>query len=630
MGLLDVYAAQAGPTSQPLIQTPSTPGERFSAEFAATMAPDRWFNLGASRQEEWQKSIDALHAATGETFLNPYADRVSNEELSRLGSKYAAQAERRQKIIDAHRSLIRESGVSADLPDPETIDQRIGDQGRALRDKAASLVDTGNGLAAFAGGALAPTPENIAGLFLPPARMTVAATVVARGFLANIGREAAYQAALQGGLTAGSEALDYAARSEIGTAPTLGEAAGNVAMGAAAGAVMGGAFHVLHAGPKALWERWNALPAPMRENAPLEVRDAMKVIEQDTIYGAANRLGLPWALHDRYQREAMDPILRGRALSADELRPADTSMTALGMILRNAPQPVDARADLPRAIERIASLSDADLEPFARQIKPSSFTALDRVNEQLRGLDERVAAIRAEAEQIGMPDVIDLDTAALINDAVENLKRTDLTRRERIAYERQRDTWLQSVDPHGALQQELERLRKDFFPEHGPALAEIADQRAKLQKDLQRARTEAQNEIDFLRGKLDRLKVKQDAPDAASTAADIGFSTPADMAKALEAADFDRLIRAVRENVPGGERPAAAPAPRAPAPKSTADGLAPEQVEAVKAAADSVMEGKSSLGDFKRAAKRELDALDLEANDARAASACVANGGGIP
>lgn len=627
MGLLDVYAAQAGPASSPLIQPPSTPGERFTTERAAADAPDNWWNLTGSRRDEHQKVVDALHTATGESFANPYGP-VTPEEMMRLGNQPAIVEERKQKIRDARNVLQQDAGVGDVIPDPDMVDRQIGEQGETLRGKAASLVNTGNGLAAFAGGATALTPVNVAGLLIPPSRAVFGATTVARGFLAGLGREAAYQGVTQGALTAASEGLDVIARSETGTAPSFGEAVGNVAMGTAAGAVLGGAFHVLHAGPKALWERWNRLPEPVKENAPLEVRDAMKVLETDTIYGEANRLGLPWAMHEKYQNAAADPILRGRGVRLEDLKPADTPMTALGTILRMAPDAVDARADLPLAAARMAALPDAELESFVRQMKPGSFKALDRVNEQLKGLDERTAAIRAEAGQIGMPDVIDLDTAALINDAETNLRRTDLTRRERAAYEHQRDTWLQSVDPHGALKEELAQLRTDFFPEHGPALAEIAAERTKLQRQLELARGEAQREVDFLRGKLDKIEAGR--PDEPVSHETFG-ADPADVAKGLEAAEFDRMIRTVRENVPGGERPAAAPSAREPAPKPTADGLAPEQVQAIKTAADAVMEGKSgALSDFKRAVKREMDGLDLELNDARSATACVANGGGIP
>jgi hypothetical protein len=224
------------------------------------------------------------------------------------------------------------------------------------------------------------------------------------------------------------------ARSETGTAPTLGEAAGNVAMGTAAGAILGGAFHAAHAGPKALYERWNRLPEAVRENAPLEVRDAMKVLEHDTIYGEANRLGLPWATHERYQNAANDPILRGRAVRLEDLQPADTPMTALGTILREeaAAGRVDPEA-LQRGAARVAALPDAELEPFVRQMKPGSFKALDEVNAKLDDIKQRHEAIQREADQIGVPDVVDIDTAAILNDIDRRLNSAPVTREQRRA-----------------------------------------------------------------------------------------------------------------------------------------------------------------------------------------------------
>ncbi len=533
MSLLDVYAAQSGPTSQPAISIPSTPGERFTAEREAADAPDSWWNLTGSRRDAWQLSIDALHKATGTAFPNPYGP-VTPEEMTRLGNQPALIEERRQKIIEAHRTLIRDSGVSAELPDPELIDQQIGDRGRALRTRSASLVDTGSGLAAFAGGATALTPVNVGGFLIPPSRAVFGATTIARGFLAGVGREAAYQAVTQGALVAASEAVDVAARSETGSAPTFGEAAGNVVMGAAAGAVLGGGFHALFAGPKALWERWNRLPEDVKERAPLEVRDAMKVLGSDALYGETNRLGLPWPLHERYQGNALDAVMRGTAVRLDELTPAQTPMTALATILRNAPDRISVDG-LPHTVARIGGLPDSELTSLAREMKPGSFTALDAAEARMKALDERAAAIKGEAEQIGVSDMVDLDTAALINDAVENLKRTDLTRRQRAAYEHQLATWTQSVDPNGALKGDLERLRADFFPEHGPALAEIAAERKKVARELELARGEAKREVDFLRGKLDKLEVRK--PDEVPG---FGIKVPPDLAATISREEMFR------------------------------------------------------------------------------------------
>lgn len=618
MSLLDMFAAQAGPVSQPLVQTPSTPGERFSAEFDVSFAPDRWFNLTGARRDEHQKVIDALHTATGQTFANPYGV-APYEDVTRAGGKQALIEERKQKIRDARNALLQDAGVGQDaIPDPDMIDRQIGEQGDALRRRAGSLVNTGNGLSAFAGGALAPTPENIAGFLIPPAKAVFGATTVARSFLSQVAREAAYQGVTQGALTAASEGLDVLSRSQTGTAQTAGEMVGNVAMGVAAGAVLGGAFksaelgarsifnrwralppeekaalkaamparsaavldgmpdedraltaaevHALPpgwrreyermrefrtAGPKVLTDEWNGLPRSVRENAPLEVRDAMKVIETESIYGEANRLGLPWATHERYQNAANDPILRGRAVQLEDIRPVDTPMTAMATILRQTPDQIIPDG-LPRAAARVAALPDAELEPFARQMAPKLFAELDSALERLRALDD---ALPGQA------------TAAT----------------------------------------ELERLR--------------------LQKEVAIAQADTRREIAALRDRLDKIETGQ--PDAPVTREAFG-GEPADIAKALDAAEFDRMIRTVRDNVPGGERPAAAPTTRAPAPKPTETGLAPEQMEATKAAADAVLETKGSLGDFKRTANRELEAVEMELADARAAAACVSGGGGIP
>ena len=626
MSLLDMFAAQAGPVSQPLVQTPSTPGERFSAEFDVSFAPDRWFNLTGARRDEHQKVIDALHTATGQTFANPYGV-APYEDVTRAGGKQALIDERKQKIRDARNALLQDAGVGQDaIPDPDMIDRQIGEQGDALRRRAGSLVNTGNGLSAFAGGALAPTPENIAGFLIPPAKAVFGATTVARSFLSQVAREAAYQGVTQGALTAASEGLDVLSRSQTGTAQTAGEMVGNIAMGVAAGAVLGGAFHTLHAGLKALWDRWNRLPEQVREKAPLDVRDAMKVLETESIYGEANRLGLPWVMHERYQNAANDPILRGRAVQLEDIRPVDTPMTALATILRQTPDRIEIDG-LPRAAARVAALPDAELEPFARQVKPSSFKPLDDVNAQIRALDQRAEAIQQEADQIGVADVADPDTAAILRDIEEKLQRPALRKAEREQLLHERRQWIETLDVRGGLTEALRQGRRDVFPEHLPQLREIAAERAKLEKELAIARVEAQREIDFLRSKLDKIETGQS--DAPVTRETFG-GEPADIAKALDAAEFDRMIRTVRENVPGGERPSAAPATRAPVPKPTETGLAPEQMEATKAAADAVLETKGSLGDFKRTANRELEAVEMELADARAAAACVANGGGIP
>lgn len=613
MSLLDVYAAQAGPGGSPLVVPPSTPGERFSAELSAATAPDRWFNLNASRQDWYQRAIDELHADTGQTFDNPQG-AMTPAEMLRLGNEPAVRKERLDKLITANRAL-RE--VKPDAINAEGIDTFIGVEGEAARDRARGLVGTGHGLAGFAGGALAPTPENILGLFIPPSRAVLGATQVGRGFLAGVGREAAFQAGAMAGLTAGTEALDAVARQATGTAPTLGESVGNIAIGAAAGGLLGGAFHALHAGPKALWERWNKLPEPVREAAPLEVRDAFKVLEQESLYQAGNRLGLPWAEHQRLERDAFGAVLRGQPFNPGEAG-GDTPMTALGTILRAAPDQINVEG-LQREAGRVATLSDSDLTPIVRELKPNSFKQVDAIDAKLRALDDRIEAIGREADQIGVPDVIDMDTAAILHDIEGRLAGKGLRKAEREQLLHERRQWIETLDVHGGLTDELTRMRREFFPEHGPSLREIAEERAKLMRQRELAQGEAQREVDFLRGKLDRLDVTK----ADEAALSLGFKEPADLARALQAAEFERQVRIAAEVPREGQTVSAAPREKAGSGETGIEALPAEQAKAIDTAAQAVMETPGTLGAHKAALTQELQAIDAELADARAALSCA-------
>jgi len=623
-GLLDLYAAQAGPAGPALIQPPSTAGERFSAEQGAATAPDRYFNLNASRREWFGKAAAELQAETGKTFANPY-DPPTHEELFKDGvavPPVQIETDRRNALIEANRQL-RE--IKPDAIDAEGIDTFIGVAGDAARQKAAELSNTGNGLAAFAGGALALTPENVIGAMIPPGRAVLGATMVGRSFLGGVLREGGYQGVTQGALTAGAEGLDVLARRETGTAPDGGEIAANVALGVAGGAVLGAGFHALHAGPRALWERWNALPEPARANAPLEVRDAMATLQPEAIYRDANRLGLPWDLHERYQGRALDAVMRGQAVALDELQPGDMPMTGLATILRGAPDQIRVEG-LGNTVPRIASLPDSEIEQLGRQLRPETFAPLDAIDQKLQALDQRTQAIHQEAQQIGLADVADIDTAARLQDIETRLQQKNLRKTVRADLERERETINQSIDPNGQLTEELKTTRRDFFPQHAEDLKAIETERAGLMQQREAAQSVAAREIEAMRKRLDSLPAGSQFGDEASPGL-LGaeFGKPEDVAKALEAADFNRTVRMAQEIGPTATR-----AVEMPVPKETA-GAAPVERPEIEAAAKAVMEGKGgALADFRKAVAKEMDGLDLELKDAQAAANCVANGGSIP
>ena len=118
-----------------------------------------------------------------------------------------------------------------------------------------------------------------------------------------------------------------------------------------------------------------------------------------------------------------------------------------------------------------------------------------------------------------------------------------------------------------ALEAEIAELAAtpDITPEQDARLDEaLADHQtraaelAKLEEQHGKASEATQAEITALRANIDKLEFAkpEEAPGV------MGFESGADIAKALDAAEFDRMIRTVRENVPGGERPSAAPATR--------------------------------------------------------------------
>lgn len=306
-GILALAADRADLGGPFLEAAPSTFAERFGASWDEAMAPDRWFNVEGARRDKWQAAIDALHTATGKTYDNPLAyvpGAGSAGPDGQVIDPVAVRRQREQAIIQAHAEATRD--VGAELPDPNLIEQQIQEEGRAVRQRAASLVDTGGGLGAFFGAAAAPTPENLAGFLIPPSKLLFGALPVARGFLAGLGREALYQAGANAALTGASELADLAAGRE---GLSGGEIAGDVAGAALAGGAFGGAFHGVTHGPRALWERWNALPQATRDAAPLEAKDAFNVLEREALYPSPNVYGLDPVVHDGTQARALDDLV---------------------------------------------------------------------------------------------------------------------------------------------------------------------------------------------------------------------------------------------------------------------------------------------------------------------------------
>jgi hypothetical protein len=183
--------------------------------------------------------------------------------------------------------------------------------------------------------------------------------------------------------------------------------------------------------------------------------------------------------------------------------------------------------------------------------------------------------------------------------------------REQLLHERAQ--WIETLDVHGGLTAGAEAGAAGCISRAPSRRCARSRPSGQARAPTELARAEAQREVDFLRSKLDKIETGR--PEEPVTRRPFG-AEPADVAKALEAAEFNRHVRMVRENVPG-ERPGLAKSGQDKPKLRPSDGLAQRaNPTRSNAAATAVMEGKGTLGDFKRTAKRELDALDLEMKDA--------------
>lgn len=639
MGLLDLHSGEANASVEnPVEALPSTLSERLSGSAGEIFGPGRYFNMTGAQRDGWQQTIDQLQTATGETHLNPYGP-VTPEEMGRLGNQPAITAERQQKIIQARNEVLHASGVDAGIADPQEVDRNIGAEQERRDQIAARLQGTGNGFGNFLGSMAMSSiePVNAIGLLLPVGRMgTAAASAVGKTWLGEVAKEAGVQGAFNASLSAMTEGLDYATKETTGQPHSIVDSAGNVVQGAVFGAILGASVRGLHL-------MWTGLPPEVRAKAPTEVKDAFRVIENDTLYSGDNRLGIDPLLHDRYTANAADPVMRGRAPTIDDLRGStggmDTPMTALGTILSERPEQIRPEG-LEGAKAGVRHLPDSELEPLLRETKPAAFAPVENIDTKLKALDERISVIHQEAQQIGLADVADIDTAARLQDIDQRLAAKGLRKATRQDLEREREMISQSIDPQGQLTEELKSVRKDFFPEHAEVLKQIEEERAGQMRERASAQSVLQTEIDQLRERVDKLTPERLAK------GETGFETQTATVPegAVKKADLDRQATApFRAMTPGELRGAVARSERTRLARANdippdttpqfdttvreegkrVEDLTPQELQKMADDTLAVLAKPGALGPMREGAMRDLELADLQAKDAAKVASCV-------
>lgn len=628
MGVLDVFSAQADTGApNPVQALPRDLGERVGASADVIFAPNRYFTLQGARRDMYQRAIDELHASTGETLPNP-AGAMSGEEMMRLGNQPAVQQERLDKLVQANRAL-RET--NPDAFNVENVDRYIGLASERAEQKAASYEGTGNGVGNFLAnvGMSSIEPANVPFFFLPVSRLPLAAAgSIGRTFLGNVSREAALQGGAAAGFGALSAALDYSAKSETGTPPSLVDVATGVGEQALLGGVLGGGLRALHL-------KWLGLPKAARDAAPTEVKDAFRIIEADQLYSGQNRLGVDPMLHERYQGRAMDAVMRGTPVDlADLSRTADTPMTALSTILRQTPEVRGIRPEINpligtpdegmrmafgNAVQRLQALPDSEIEAFARETRPRSFERLDRVEAELQAARSRLADI--EGRTPSAADLLDPDTALRLQDIEADLAAPGLRRQRRDQLEQEREMIMATVDPRDRLPKQAERAQRAQIAEAQKEVDRLAGPHAE-------ARATADAAVVDLRRKLGRYAEEFEPATIHQTIAqDLGLPSGADLGLAIQRADMMRQARMVREVLP---EPAPPEFNRASV-KGASEGIqpagagepTPEQIAALDRQAVSILEDRGRIGEFRAVATKELAAADQTIRDAQAALNCA-------
>lgn len=332
--LLDLYKLNndtAGMVGQGFL--PTAPrgfgAESIEAGFDAATAPDEWGRTAQYRRKLYDEAVVAYEARTGNKLVSPSVyetDRArAIKELGVYGPELGTAIEKHRADVD--RALAEAHKQFSDVADPAEFDKTIADESIRRRGRAESLsVASGFGGEAglFLGGTGGELTHPVQVMTLPFGGVAGSA---AKSVVGRLALSSAEQAAIGAGTQAVIEAGDYVNKKQFGTQQTLGEAASNIAMAAAGGAL----FDLgINAGPKVLGAGARTVAAEGRKvldriaRPPRAGMDAVNVAESDAFTLASN-VGGPSDIgrHAETMAEAVRAVDQG--VSAPETIDAGTA-----------------------------------------------------------------------------------------------------------------------------------------------------------------------------------------------------------------------------------------------------------------------------------------------------------------
>jgi hypothetical protein len=399
--LIDLYKSrtdQAGMTARGFLPTaPRGFGDAFGAAFDAATAPDEWGRTAQFRRKQYDDAVAAYEKHTGNKLVSPSlyeTDRAKAiSDLGTTGPDLKTAIDKHRADVD--RALAEAHKQFSGVPDPAGFDQAIADESVRRRDLEARVNDvSGFGAKAglFLGGMAGEMTHPVQVMTLPFGGVGGGA---AKSIVGRLAVSAAEQAAIGAGSQAVIEAGDYTNRKKFGTQQTLSQAASNIALAAAGGALFDAAFK---AGPRVIGAGSRAVAAQGRSvldrfgRAPRAGLDAVNVAESDAFTMASAGRSADMAKHAESLAEAVRSVDQGRS--------APTGGEATVLSFGGAPRTPPAAADFPT----VTSDAQGMLTPVKQTVKadigkPTS-EALQGVNRVYtasgRGVDVEYAVVEAQ------------------------------------------------------------------------------------------------------------------------------------------------------------------------------------------------------------------------------------------
>lgn len=215
-------------------------GERVAESYEAARRLDSSYGFGLLVNEEMQRRLDGIEAATGQRLPNPFTDRFEEVDEAAIASDFAGMTTPAGQLVDEDDTLVRRTIVQARM---RALDARVSalaerapgletnEQFQAkLRARAAELdaqADDAGFFAQLLGGIGAAATDPLS-YVVPGGGGRTVLGVAARSAVSGAAGEAILQPAVQGG------------RRRLGLDYGFDDAALNIAAGAAFGGALGG------------------------------------------------------------------------------------------------------------------------------------------------------------------------------------------------------------------------------------------------------------------------------------------------------------------------------------------------------------------------------------------------------